>query len=164
VKKRIVIGLIAVLIGVAAYELLQPRKGSVEWHKREFRNARQEMFGQAWYTPFERLYCDVVSKPHKLRTPTSREVESLKERQLAAQTALVKAGYLVERSFKVSNRDANSMMEDLVKSARGVIPQENFYFNRIVLVQSNLIVLAAVPDDLPKWEELIRNADVPEIK
>lgn len=48
VRKRLVIGAIAaVVIGVAAYVLSQPRKGTVEWHRRGYLRAVEQVFEES---------------------------------------------------------------------------------------------------------------------
>jgi hypothetical protein len=163
VRKRIVIGVIAVvLVGVIAYVIMQPRKGTAEYHKKEYRAAREKMYGVKWYSPVTRVLGKVVPVPQRRKAMSYAEVADLQRRQDAARDALIKVGYLVEKKFTVTNHPASSLIEWVLVASRDVIPQETRYYSCVLLVQSNVIVMAATAEDLPRWEELIRKADVPE--
>ena len=162
-RKRVVIGVLAIIgIGVLVFVLSQPKPGTVEYHKREYRAAREEMFGRKWYSSIARVVRKVISIPQRQRSLSLSEAQALQQRQTAARDALIKLGYLVERRFTLSNQPAQSIIGPVLVSARDVIPQETRYYTCVLLAESNLIVLAAAPADVPKWEELIRKADGPE--
>lgn len=159
-RKRIVIGLLAiVVIGVSAFFALQPRRGSVEWHKREYRAARNEMFEVCWYKPVRDWYYGITKK--RQRGLSSSEIRALTARQMASRKGLTDLGFLVERSFTVSNRSAQLAAQSVIGRARNVIPQEHFYYTDVLLAQSNTLILAVMPEDVPTWEKLVREVDVP---
>jgi hypothetical protein len=82
VRKRIAIGLLAVVvIGVLVFWVSQPKPGSVEWHKREYRAARNQMYGVSWSTPIKRLFYDIMNKRQKPEALSSAEVQTLQARQ-----------------------------------------------------------------------------------
>lgn len=160
-RKHILIGLLAVMAGgVVAFFVSQPKKGSIEWHKRKYRAARNEMFGVCWNKPVKDWYFDIMKKPQ--RGLSSAEIRALTERQMAARQGLTKQGFLVERSFAVSNLSATLAAQTVIGRARNVIPQDRFYYTGVLVAHSNTMVLAVVPEDVPAWERIVREVDVPE--
>src|SRR5688572_26567324 len=96
---KIAIGLMsAVVIGVGVYVLTQPRKGTVEWHKREYQKTRQ------WGVIDEvvRRYGSQVSKAHRKKRKEDRIDYHRKE--------LIKLGYLEERVVIIHNRSAYDVL------------------------------------------------------
>src|SRR5688500_7864821 len=93
VRKRLVIGAIAaMLIGVAAYVLSQPKEGTLEWHKREYKSHMRRIGGER--TLFDRIRSE-FGLP---RRP---------DRHLEHRRALIDLGYLEERNIILTNLTNN---------------------------------------------------------
>ena len=73
------------------------------------------------------------------------------------QKALLKLGYLQQRVFMISNRAASKVQLSLVG-----MPAENLQFATIEARGANRLVITAVKEDMPLWEDLVRDADVKE--
>jgi hypothetical protein len=148
VGKRIVIVALAVLvIGVLAFVLSQPRKGSVEWHKREYLRAIDLDYGES-----------VIAKVRRFlpRSKTGdRANMKLHERSLIA------AGFLEQREIAITNtmEVASAVLEKL-NPPKNVDP---FTFASLITRdQREMIVITALPTNIDKCEELVRKADLPE--
>src|SRR5688500_6271167 len=95
VRKRIVIGLLGiVVIGAVAFFVSQPKKGTVEWHKREYLKANH------WGIVDEGVFRYASQKRQNAR------FERKRERIESNRRALIELGYLEERSVIVYNRGA----------------------------------------------------------
>jgi hypothetical protein len=163
VRRRIVIGVIAAIglavgVGVLVNVVSQPKPGTVEYHKKEFRVARKEFYQVKWYHPITRF----LPIPDRRQPLSPSELMALEKRQAVHREELIKLGYLVERRFTFSNQPAETIIGSVMSRARSVIPDETGYYTGVALVTSNAIVLKVAPADAPKWEKLIREADVPE--
>ena len=153
-RKRIVIALIAVVaIGLGAYVtflLSGPKRGSVEYHKREFLRARHWGMadeGMYRYGPGEWMSARLDKKNNRLARH---------------QNALINLGYLEERTVVVRNpfRDvlANMLKHLSTNSIEGV--DEDFC--NLQTKGTNVFRIVVVKGDASTWERLIREADVPE--
>jgi hypothetical protein len=146
---RLLIGAIAVVvIGVAAYFLSQPRKGSVEYHKREYLRINKRGSSVPWV--------DRRSVPHI--------VGSFYGWRLSRQSdfhysALIEAGYLRKSVFMISNSPAL----DVLQAARIEWPPHVIEIIRISW-DTNRITITAPSDWIEKLGPAIREADAPETK
>jgi len=106
------------------------------------------------------LYARVTG--HSIRTPTAEEqmaaYNGLLAKQRLHEEALVAAGFLVERDFRM---DTNSvaMWPPLLRSRDAI----DDYVNGSLRVRNNEMLFAVtIPSNaLPKWEEVIRRNTVP---
>jgi hypothetical protein len=150
-RKRIVIGAIAVIaLGVLALVLSQPKKGSVEYHKKQFLRAH---------------YSGSVAQRLLPRGPTSLRVAYFrrKEGQINYhRQRLVELGYLREKVFVISNQPTWGVVNALrlsVDTFTALAPQ--ITFAAVLDETTNSVRLVGPPDEIPKWEALIRKFDVP---
>jgi hypothetical protein len=159
VRKRIAIALLIVsVIGIATYFVSQPKKGSVEWHKREYLRATEE----AWRIGLKPRWSDkIVNHWRQLRGQPNINYHA----EVADhQEALIGLGYLQVRTFVVSNRPVDYVASNIwfrasVETRTNILDS----FSRMSTARgANLIDIVARKDDMPKWEEMVRQADVPE--
>jgi len=162
VRKRILIGLLAVLvIGVVAFFVLQPRKGSVEWHKKEYLAAKNRLEGHTWFSPIYERYC----KSRPFRVVNDIEAHALRERMRVAQRALVDLGYLSERTFTVSNHSSMEIGSRVISASWKIVPRDRqeltaFFWDEEGPVTNRLVITAPV-GDMRLYEEFVKRADVP---
>ena len=71
------------------------------------------------------------------------------------QNALLKLGYLQQRVFIISNRPASKVQLKLIG-----MPGDNMQFVTIEPRGTNRLVIIAVREDMPLWEDLVREGDV----
>jgi len=156
VRKRIVIGLLAVVvIGVVVFLLSQPNRGSVEWHKREYLAARDRATGSTWRDRVKRVY-------HNIRKtappPESWGLQQQKnaEKMSSNFTALLRIGYLTKRRF-VLNNQLGSEVENAIRKAF------DCGRNAFVRIESttNVVLIAAPTAIMPQLEEFVQKTDVP---
>src|SRR5213594_3836470 len=102
-RKRIVIGVVAIIgVGVLVFVVSQPRKGSLEYHKREYFDAQP---GGGWRDVLRQLLG---------REPMSREVSKEDQARMKFhEKALIKLGYLEEWTFIVSNQPPTNVLNAL---------------------------------------------------
>jgi hypothetical protein len=149
VRKRIITGLLAVLvIGVAAF---LPKKGTVEWHKREYFIARD---GSKAGNAVRSAWRAVTGRPwyHAEKS----------ERMGMHYLELMKLGYLKERVFVVSNTTPAQVADRLLLTFGTVFTNDPWGLSLIDDIGSNSVTVIAPYEDRSKWEELIRRSDVPE--
>src|SRR5687767_13758202 len=97
-RKRLIIGAIAaVVIGVAAYVLSEPKEGTVEWHKAGYLKERKKIERRTVLDQFERLYV-------KIRKPRNYTFRSVSGDELKKHTeALIQLGFLEAKRIRVTN-------------------------------------------------------------
>ncbi len=93
-RKGILIGLIAVMaIGVLAFLVSQPKRGTVEWHKREYKAA------------FEPGILDIEFLADRIPGAMQTAYWLRREKRIEIhRQALIEAGYFGEKVFIVTNR------------------------------------------------------------
>ena len=159
-RKRIVIGLLAVVvIGVVAFFVSQPKKGSVEWHKREYRDVMNQLSGRSVGQRFWRLRRQLTGE--SVYTDLPADISSRWEFH---KQFLLDAGYLEQRAFRLTN--AATFDPGVMYSAgQKMIPNERMRLSLFVpSIQrgTNVVNILGPREDMPIWEEVIRQADVPE--
>jgi hypothetical protein len=145
--------LAVVVIGIAVYLLSQPKEGSVEWHKREYRSARMSLAAAT----------RSVSNGAPVQPLTRSERQPLVNKLYAHEEALLAAGFLAKRELPLNGADATPVIMELASESA----IEGYASGRLkVDVRGtnivDTLVLTAPSNDLPKWEALIRKADGPE--
>ena len=161
-RKRIIIGLLAVVvIGVVAFYLSQPKKGSVEWHKREYLGARKRLFNDTWADRMRSFYYRIAKTPHSRRQLSAAEWDELTRRMQESWEALVALGYLNRHEFYLAHQP-KSRAHLLEKAALAQFPPDAIWSVGGGAGAENLLVIYATSNDLPKWRNLIGRFDVPE--
>jgi hypothetical protein len=145
--KRLVIGAIVLLvIGVAAYMLSQPRKGTVEYHKVEFLRATK-LGPMTSY--LEEM--GVINDPKRSRREFHRQ-------------QLLKAGYLTTATFVISNRPLHDAFLEVWAGLSGVLTAEEEVFVDRRWKSPDMIIVVAPNETMKSVEGFIRKLDVPETK
>lgn len=154
-RKRIIIGLLAiVVIGVVAFVVSQPKKGSVEWHKKEYLAAWKELHGETWGEQIKEIAYDITGHRFRPRKLTSAERGRLDKQAESNRVALVRLGYLGKRKFILTNCTPQAVF----KSASASEMRGPFV---TVWYAENELGVAAPSDVIIKWEEIVRKLDVP---
>ena len=167
-RKRIVIGLVAILgVGVLVYVVSQPKKGSVEWHKTEFRKAQKEMYPGAHQDTFPerigKLYRNIMNRPGPVPTggPGNSQLDELYGRYESNRSALVRLGYFRERRFAISNGSP----ELLCVLLRGGFRDADFTVRTYDYgsdARPAEVVVSAAGKEMAAIERWIRQYEVPE--
>jgi hypothetical protein len=145
-RRRLVIGAIAaVLIGVAAYGLSQPRKGTVEYHLRELRQIDGVI--DAWIRRYGSRAMDDMNRRRQI---TEWQFHS---------DALIKLGFLERRLFAVTNNPPDEIATSLW-SACARHPDVSWEFGGPEYDETGKVAVLAPPAEMSRWEKLIREADV----
>jgi hypothetical protein len=180
VRKRIVTGVMATaVIGLVGFMVWQPKKGTVEWHQREYRAAANRLAENRLYDRLKHaLYRTTGNTPGKLQTVLAESRNAVKIEE--HRKALVQLGYLVEKQFALKYRAVdqikvafgnalakppNVMNGHLWISTQGdtivATTREHVIGQFSVSTRKNTIVVTAPRDVMAKCEEQIRKADVP---
>ena len=148
-RKRFVISVITMaVIGVATYMLSQPKRGTVEWHLRELRHI--DGIVDQWIGRYgSRGMADMNRR------------QQIKEWQ-SHTDALIKLGFLERRLFTVTNNRPQEIARALW-NARAQHPDVNWEFGGPEYddTTTNELAVMAPPNEMPRWETLIRKADAP---
>jgi hypothetical protein len=151
-RKRVVIGLLAVAaivaIAMGARLLSQPKKGSVEWHKREY--LRAHAMPSTWRGV--RYFVQPGFAQPEYWNQRARRIHFHRQ-------ALLESGYLTEREFVVSNRPAQDVAEALLGS---VELRKDYPFVCPMWIETNVVAVIARPGEMDKVGKWIREADVRE--
>jgi hypothetical protein len=141
------IGAIAtVLIGVAAYFLSEPRKGTVEYHRRKY----AEVGAPRWVA--KEAVPGFVRNFYRRRYNLQREFH---------RTALIDSGYLKQRFFVVSNSSPLSVWRTAAHDLLVEMPKEVWSFSWIQQTNTNTLMVVAPRDWCEKIGDAIHKADVP---
>src|SRR5215207_9499521 len=129
-RKRIIIGLLAVVvIGVVVFFLSQPKKGSVEWHKREYLASRESRKFEDW----------IGRGPPVIR---NAYWDRKWKRGEFHHHQLINLGYLEERIFVISNRPTRDVMRAVFRGLPDVFPNDS-RFLEIRLAYTNALSITA---------------------
>ena len=107
-RKRLVIGVVAVVMGVAAYWVWEPGNGTVEYHKEAYRKGH-EATGQGCFVEkkFPEFVEDAIWRFRKGRIAHHHQ-------------ALVRLGYLSEVTLVASNAPTEVVMDRVYSSLWGI--------------------------------------------
>ena len=152
-RKRIIIGLLAVVvIGVVVFLISGPKRGTLEWHKREYLAELDRLYGR------ESLVKRFARVIHEW-TGMGQRIGQTERGVVAQENALIKLGYLERREVILTNLPIGNAFQAIGREAATGIPG----LCRITAGEkTNVVVVTALREDMPKWEELIRKLDVPE--
>src|SRR5687768_12494047 len=120
-RKRIVIGVIvAVVMGVAVYVFTEPRKGSVEWHKREYIKARDWVDKPRFVEWVKATFCKMTGTPY--RTSARTDFDTVYKQRLASWHALRRLGYLREEMFFLEHQPKSRVVMLINRVGRKELP------------------------------------------
>jgi hypothetical protein len=155
-RKWVVVGVVLVAVSMGAYLLSQPRRGSVEYHKEEFLKAGILGPREDWI---------LSHTPGILEAKAHQAVWARKMKQHDFhRTALVELGYLDKRTFYVRNHEAEDVVIAIMsRGYRDYLVDTNaaFRFVQAFEVETNRFTLVAVRNDMQRWQQFVRDADVP---
>jgi len=146
-----------VAVGALAFVFSQPKKGSVEWHKREYRAIRMD---GAERDPdlsdrVRQIYGRVVRRTAPRLTEAERR--ALVNEMDGHEKALVELGFLVTREVSVGQNTYAALMT--LHSTRAA---EGYASGSVITAGSfgtgAVIAVTAPANDMPKWEEVVRKA------
>ncbi len=161
-----VIGAVAIVaVGVLALVVSEPKKGSVEWHKKEYLAAWKRINGITWHDGMDRYWAKITGTPLKTKRelvmvsgPTLPYSEAL----LLHHEALIRLGYLVEERFEVSNT-GKKVAEKAYRLAKEAIPRDRMECTQILSWDRiRGITIIAPRQDMATWEKVLREAGVTE--
>jgi hypothetical protein len=156
VHKRIVIGALACVgIALLVFVFSAPREGTIEWHKQGYRTVIDRFEGRTFSDRCRRVLGRVTGRA--AWQIDAAEGHALAEKLDEHRAALIDLGYLVEHRFATTN-DARSLALSLYVQEQ-LLPRENRIYAWRAGSESNAFTVIGRPEDLPKWEEMIRNVD-----
>lgn len=144
-----------VAVGVAAFlvsQLSGPKRGTVEWHKREYL--------KAYKSGMLAMFVDNHAPAGLQDAYWSRRHKRIEfHRQ-----ALIDAGVLGERVFIVSNRPPREVAKAFYEKMYDVFVYTNdpMSIPGIRDIGPDSVTVVGLADQMDKWNELIRKADVAE--
>lgn len=160
-RKRVIIGLLAVVvIGVVAFFVSQPKRGTVEWHKDRYRALQRAIQHGTWPERAKNVLNRIVfGKVHGRLGVSTAWFEQLERHR----RSLIELGYLEEREFVLSNRSIDHVIHESSRVIRADARWEsvNWEFIHNSARGSNVLVTIAARQDMPIFVEAIRRADVP---
>jgi hypothetical protein len=153
VRKRIFIAVLVVaVVGVVAFVFSGPKKGSVEWHKREYLKARD---GRGFANRTQQLWSKIRGQ--------SPDFQGIIARTRFHENALIQLGYLEAWKFIVSNQPPRDVTYTIVathdlnrRECWHVYPQ---YWG-MDFEGANVVIVVGRKGERARWEALVRKADV----
>jgi hypothetical protein len=159
VEKRLRIGAIAALvIGVAVYFLSQPKKGTVEWHKKEYLKAADRLAVNTWKHKLKRVAFRVTGRLLRDSWDADAYRSDVKAFE-QHQASLVRLGYLQEGRVSLTNAFSENAIP-----ARYFGDEARRGFIAVSREGPQVVHIIAPPSDLPKIEAAIRRVDGPPSK
>jgi hypothetical protein len=145
-RRRIVIGAFAMIVvaGVLAFALSGPKKGSIEWHKKEYQAALE---GEPLMNALRRVWNGMGGHLARVDWEKARE----------HQQALIDLGYWKRRVFSLANGSPTVVMRQLF--LQGIVPESELY--TIWVEDTNSVTVFAMPRYMPQFEAAVRTLDVP---
>ena len=161
---RIATGVLAFGLAVAIYFASQPRKGTVEWHKREYLTTQRKLLGVPARPRLTGFFYRITGRRQPERALLEKERSALLKHSEASRTALVEANYLVRRKITLSNCEPKDIAVTLMKIPPVDVSQDYQIFTLFSWNEggAKTIEVFGIADDMPKWESEIRKLDVPQ--
>ena len=154
VRKWIVIGLLILsAIGVLAYVFSGPKRGSVEWHKREYRNARMKLEGHTCFDRVRTAYAQITGST--VRDLADDDFMRLCEKTMVHERVLLDMGFLGRREVQVTPTNLMIVLQYL-NSREAIMGYVSGSFSGAPLASSRMITVTAPCNDLPKWERFVK--------
>ena len=158
-RKRIVIGVLAPIgVGVLVFVVSQPKKGTVEWHKKEYSALIDQIYGRR-FVDRAREFIERNTGWCKRRNWQRQEL-ALRMKAEVHRLALVETGDIAPRFFAVSNDNAVSRAVEVAFSKKG--QKERALITCRVGGGGGAICVTGPSDDMAFWKDLIRKADARE--
>ena len=156
-RKRIVSGLLILSAsGTAVFFFSQPKKGSVEWHKREYLAAVDRIYGNTLMGKIRRFGTPLIPVP----IPATPESEYRNLRHHRA--ALIESGFLQEKEFVISNTNTLKVLTNITAKLYPLKEDDPFTEGGLAVREGQtMIVVIGLPGEMAKFEELIRKANAP---
>ena len=154
-RKRLVMGAVAaVVIGVTVYFLSQPKKGTVEWHKKEYLKAADRLAVNTWKHKLKRVAFRVTGRLLRDSWDADAYRSDVKAFE-QHQASLVRLGYLQEARVSLTAFSENAI------PARYFGDEARRRFIAVSRGGPHVVHIIAPPSDLPKIEAAIRHVDGP---
>jgi hypothetical protein len=155
-RKRILMGLLAVVVivvlGLVAFVLSGPRKGSVEYHKKAYLQLRE---GSKFRNTLRLAWSKI---DRRAAEPSQERIERMGRHH----AALWSLGYLDEKVFLVSNREPAAVADALWLTLGRAFTNDTLPLVAISDIGTNSVTVEGPREEMFKWEMLIREADVTE--
>jgi hypothetical protein len=153
----VAVAIAAVMVG--AHLRSQPKKGSLEWHKREYQSVRTRLNENRLLDRLRQLYAWITGRKSAL---SSEERRALQREEDSHEKALLEMGFLAKRRILA---DGTNSMEVLLRmsSEEGIADFANWRSGGALIfhpqngVDSFFVDLTAPEENLRKWEQLIRS-------
>jgi hypothetical protein len=148
VRKRIIIGLLAVVvIGVGGFVVVRPNPDSIEYHIRAYREADRKL------TAPETFLDKIRDVWRKLRTKRMGRFARLRNEMNEHKAELIRLGYLEERTFSMTNRTFLDVATAVQKAVwkRGT----NIEFFGTATTNTNTLRVITRKGMMPSWEDVL---------
>jgi hypothetical protein len=148
-RKKVVILAIALLLGLTAVLVVNPRTTRIAYHKwrliAAIDNTRTAGAGKP--TPGQEFLAMLRGGP-----PSSEQCLAVWQRH---EDALVKLKYLVRREFPISKRVSTEERVRIAEEAEKTFPGQRLWSIARSLSNEYAVVVTALPRDMAQWERLI---------
>ena len=157
-RKRLVIAAISlvllVVLGAVTYRLSQPKPGTVQWHKNEFRRAAQRLTPGPGPYRLGRTYQNLTGRTAPWLGTWQEDMAKVHSNR----TALIHLGYLEERRLALVNADPKKIQRTVESAFGGQVEA----FRTFVSFSHTItgLVVTAPRDMMPRVEEIVRNTDL----
>jgi hypothetical protein len=160
VRKWILIGVLVVIIGsVLVYAISKPREGSLGFHKQEYVAARKAVKGQTLRLRLRKWYAVVTGSSYRVDVfEWGDDIDRMRQHQ----KALIDLGYLGQDTVEVRTPLSKSLLAKVNRLAEDAIPSGRAKYAQIDSMDLTNITVIAPREDVAKWLEVIRKADMSE--
>ena len=146
-----------IVAGVLVYVGSGPKRGSVEYHLREYKQVFRELRGETWRDRFAQAWSKLTGKPYRPPYMNPSAESNACARLEQHEQALIDLGYWEVREFCLTNISAAQITTSLQAFAATLPPGDMSairYFE-----ETNTIVIRSLRIDMPKWVELVRKVE-----
>ena len=160
VWKRIVMGLAVVaVLAVGGYVLSQPRRGTVEYHKKAYLAAAN---GSSFSERIQRTARRIMGKAHVFAGISGERLNRMREHQ----SALIELGFLERREMVLTNLPdmppVKHLQWSVFSEAADRIPSDRQLFSQFSVSSAEVLTAIAPRQDIAILEDLIRKASAAE--
>ncbi len=147
-------------MGIAAYVVSQmsgPKSGSIEYHKREYLAAWKRLNNRETFVDKgKQLLYRFARRKAATFNWTAEDAERLQNHR----AALLRSGQLSQQGFELTNSSIGQVCSS--SEYRSAMHRCHREFLTVVMASTNMLHIIALPEDLVRFAEAIRKADMPE--
>jgi len=142
--------------------ILKSKDLQIAYHKKAYIRAEERLLGkQTFGERAEDAWRKALGMEPIIRSINMADPNNPEARRELHEKALLGLGYLEKREFCLTNKGVDDAVKILARVAPKELPKARLWQIGPSETKSNVVMIRAERHDMPKWEKLVREVDVP---